>query len=50
MTTDHETALALTIFRALDQKDQDFLLDLAEALQQSQEGCDDSLKSAPKMS
>ena len=37
-----ETYKALSIFRALTPHDQDFLIDLAEALLQSQAACDDS--------
>ena len=42
MFIDKETREALSIFRALTPHDQDFLIDLAEALLQSQVACDDS--------
>ena len=42
MFIDKETRVALAIFRALTPQDQDLLIDLAEALLQSQEECDDS--------
>ena len=42
MFIDKETRVALAIFRALTPHDQDFLIDLAEALLQSQEECDGS--------
>ena len=44
MDTSTETSKALSIFRALTPRDQDFLIDLAKVLLQSQEERGDSME------
>ena len=47
MFIDKETRAALAIFRAVTPQQQDLLIDLAEALLQSQAECDDLTETEP---